>query len=93
MGDPKPDRAAIVTALCSLYDRDCRQDVVPVLAMMNLTLSQARKIIATENTQPGTHAHDLTNHAKMMICFAEIDEMKAARMVNETVPTPPQTGR
>ncbi len=92
MGDLKPNRTAIVTALCSLYDRDCREDVVPVLAMMNLTLSQARKIIATQNTQPGTHEHDLANQAKMMLCFAEIDEMKAAR-ATETVLTPPQTGR
>jgi hypothetical protein len=58
--------------------------------MMNLTLSRARKIISTENTQHGTHAHDLTNQAKMMLCFAEIDEMAAARTI---VLTPPQTGR
>lgn len=90
MAGVKSNRTALVTALCSLYDRDCRQDVVPVLAMLNLTTSHARKIIATENTQPGTHEHDLANQAKMMLCFAEIDEMASGRT---QVLTPPQTAR
>jgi hypothetical protein len=84
-------RNIVIESLCALEGEKSYESVLRVLRSLGLeSFSDARRILSTENPIPHTADFVYTNKAKMVLCFAEIDEMNKNII---PVSTPPQTQR
>jgi len=82
-------RANLINVLCDLYRENRREDVLPVLSKLELTMTQARSLIASENPRVGTIDYVRSLNAREIMLFSDMDSC----FKNETIPTPPQSAR